>query len=161
MDFTNIIIILIVVIIVIIICRNSKEDFGNVVGAAAPYQELLVNCLNQCEEDANNSFLPEVNTTCDAYCDFIVSDMARKGVPPEDFKLVNFSLNDCEKRCSSSSNAEKMKCLGLCYSEHEVVKWCKEMECPYSGFSEDDCMKMCVSSKNVNNNQMRWNWSKA
>lgn len=156
------VLIIAIVIVVIFLLRSQKEGFGNVIGAAAPYQELLVNCLNQCdEEDPSNRLLPQANITCDAYCDFIVSDMAKKGIPPEDFKLVNFSLNDCETRCASSNNDERMKCLGLCYSEHEVAKWCKEMQCPFSNFDEDDCMKMCVSSKNADNINMRWNWSKA
>jgi len=156
------VIVIVVIIVVLLIFQKPKEGFGNVLGAVGPYQELLVNCLNQCdEEDPSNRLLPQTNVTCNAYCDFIVSDMAKKGIPPSDFKLVNFSLNDCEAKCATSNDAERMKCLGLCYSEHDVAKWCKEMECPYSNFDEDTCMKMCISSKNADNVNTRWNWLKA
>ena len=97
---------------------------------------------------------------CNTYCDFIVTDMQQRGIPPEDFNLINFSLDTCELKCNTSTDSEKNACLGLCYSEREVAKWCKEMECPYSLFDDDDCMKMCTSSKNTNNTNMRWNWSK-
>lgn len=158
----KLIIILLIILLLFLILVKPKEGYGAVNGAAAPYQEQLVNCLNQCEkEDPDKRLLTQSNLNCAAYCDFIISDMAEKGVPPEDFPLVNFSLDSCEKRCSKGTYSERRQCLGLCYSDHEIAQWCKEMQCPYSTFPEDECMSMCVSSKRLDTNNMRWNWSKA
>lgn len=157
-----IIILSLILIFFVIYHRQNKEGYGTVLGSAANYQEQLVNCLNQCEkEDPDKRLLPQANLNCAAYCDYIISDMAEKGIPPSEFPLINFSLNDCENKCSKGSYSERRACLGLCYSEHEIAQWCKEIQCPYSYYDEDDCMKMCISTKQVDNNQMRWNWSKA
>lgn len=157
----NILIFIAIIVIVILFLKKSRESFVPI-GAAAKYQDVLVNCLNQCDmQDPSSRLNPSgSNMNCNAYCEFIVSDMQNKDVPPEDFPLINFSLDTCEKKCGSASTShEKRECLGLCYSNIQAAQWCKEIQCPYSNFGEGECMKMCTSSKIINNNQTRWNWT--
>lgn len=145
----------ILVVAVLLLCGKPE---GFILGSAAPYKTQYNECLNQCvRSDPNKRFLSQANVNCGRYCDSVISDMARLGVPPSDTNISN-SMTKCEKQCGGDT-PEQRKCLKMCYGQNEVAQWCKELWCPYSLSPNDKCMRRCFSTWTANNNQFSgWKW---
>ncbi len=141
--------------------KHNTESF-QILGAAAPYHAQYVQCLNACgQEDPSSSFSSPNNLMCGVYCDYIISNMAGAGVPPE---LVPTSSHQktCEAECriEGASHREIRTCISNCTSQKEVSSWCAELWCPYSLYPTDLCMNMCTSSNGANSNSNSWKWGR-
>lgn len=169
MKLQGIHIILIIAVVVVTVCvilcvmRLENEKYGTVLGALGPYQELIAECMNQCNRtDPSRRLLSQGDWNCGAYCVSVYTEFARQGVPPETLK-VNTSMSDCEKQCSrgeyATNPSAKRKCVSVCTGQNEVAKWCKELQCPYTIGDKNECMFDCVRTNTTNNNQVSWNWS--
>ena len=139
---------------------QGSERFGNVLGQLGPYQVELNECLKRCTRtDPSDRLLPMGNMYCSMYCDTIMTEKAKRGIPPRDFIVTN-NLDKCQRQCNKpdTSPQEKRTCISTCYGHNEVVDWCKSLWCPYSLDNQDRCMKHCTSTWNTNNNQVAWKW---
>jgi len=158
------ILLLLVGIIVLTFCVTGKEKF-QILGSAGPYHAQYVECLNACgREDPSNSFSSPNNLMCGVYCDYVISNLADNGVPPE-LVPVTTRQTTCEDACLASapkgaSHTSVRNCISQCYSQKQVATWCAEMWCPYSTFPEDMCMNMCTSSNGANSNSNGWKWGR-
>ena len=157
---TLICIIIGILLLIFLLSRSSTERYGTVLGAAGNYGQGLVNCLNDCErEDPDKRLQGQSNFNCSIYCDYVISDMAQKGIPPEEFPVHN-NLKKCEIQCSApnATETEFRKCVSVCYGQREALQYCKELQCPYSLDDENTCLKQCASTQGINSNQVSWNW---
>ena len=138
---------------------GSGEKYGGVLGQLADYQPELNECLNRCSRnDPSDRLSAHSNFNCSAYCNSVMTDKARRGVPPR--KTIPNNLEKCTRQCNTpkASENEKRKCISMCYGQNEVADWCKSLWCPYSLDYDDVCMKRCTSTWNTNNNQVSWKW---
>lgn len=143
----------------------TSENYGSVLGQLAPYQKQLNMCLNQCNRsDPNKRLLAQANINCGRYCEYIMTEMAQNGIPPETLPITD-NLKICQAQCNiplesgrKPTESEKRKCVSMCYGQRQVSQWCKELWCPYSLDDEDSCMNHCFATQNVNNNQVAWKW---
>ena len=143
-------------------CESSKEEFGDVLGALAPYKDLLYECEKQCErEDPSKRLLSQGNIACDAFCQSVFTDLARHNVPPPPL-VTDEDL--CEKQCSQGPFANhplsKDKCISFCRCQREVKAWCREMQCPYTDQDTEECMLGCVKNMETNCVNTSWTWKK-
>jgi len=162
----NILIILLVLTLLIgVLYLNKREKYGNVLGAAAPYEKILEQCLSNCDrEDPDQRLQEHGNWPCSEYCHSMVTELARRGVDPSTISMGETTPKSCKEQCTSDSplitNEDKRKCESVCQGEYEVAKWCKALWCPYrpNNQPEDECMKECILTKTTNNNQVSWTW---
>jgi len=152
------------IFVVLVVTRKQVEPFGQILGAAGPYQKQYVQCLNECQKEDPNDRLGHNNLTCGYYCDAVITEMSNQGIPPKDVELDD-NLLQCSQECAKHSTYDTtrrdyQKCVSGCYGAKEVSQWCKELWCPYSRFPQDLCMNMCTSSNGANNNQNAWKWGR-
>lgn len=159
-DLSYVFVIIGVVILLWILCKRKSEDFG-LLGAAAPYQAQLSQCITQCNRsDPGNRFMSQNNLFCEDYCNDIISKFSESGINPKSIPLKdNYTI--CEEQCNveGSTPDEKKKCVSMCYGQNNIAQWCKELWCPYSLWDGDKCMDMCFRTWNTNNNQVSWEWA--
>jgi len=153
-----IVIVLFLTLIVVSTYMYYKTEKFNILGALAPYKKQLVQCIRECNrEDPDTRLLQSGNFNCSVYCESVLTDMARRGVPPENVKILTTS-DKCEKQCSGKyPNVEKNKCIGVCKCHNNVYKWCNN-QCRYSTSPKHECMKDCGDVYLTNCNQTSWDW---
>jgi len=152
--------VILVTIIIIIFFFRVKEKYGTVLGAIGPYKAQFAHCLRQCDRsNPNNRLLGQANINCGKYCQYILTDFAKKGIPPQSIKIEN-NQTKCEKSCSRYYNDHNTfrKCVSLCSGEMEVEQWCRELWCPYSHLPVKKCVNACKAINGTNNNQNSWTW---
>jgi hypothetical protein len=154
--------VVIVAFILIFLClwpHNKSENFGQVLGALAPYREQIGECIAECDrEDPSRRLLAPGNWNCGTYCESVFTKLAEKGVDPKLIKIKN-SFTTCEKQCENApSENSRRKCISMCFGQNEVAKWCKELWCPYTDIDNSECMRDCVRINTTNNNQLAWTW---
>lgn len=142
--------------------QPSREGFGDVLGALAPYKNALHECERQCErEDPSKRLLASGNIACDAFCQSVFTDLARHNVPP---RPIVTQEDLCATQCSQGPFANdplsKDKCISMCRCHQEVKEWCRELQCPYTDQDTDQCMIGCVQSMAPNCNNLSWTWKK-
>lgn len=156
------IIIAVLVFVVIIVYFTSsgssqqKEEFGDLLGALAPYQKQMVQALNNSNRQAVDRRLqPMNNWNAGEYIQSTFTQMRRDGVPPEEPRT---DLKDCEKQCSGTNDPlSRDKCVSMCNCHANVSRFC-ETQCQYSLLPEDDCRISCELRKRVNCNNTSWNY---
>lgn len=140
---------------------RSRENFGQVLGAAAPYHKHYVRCLNECHKQDPTDRMGVSPIRCGHYCDDVISELAKHNVDPLKIETTN-NLEECSKWCNvpNASPGQRQKCISDCYGKRSVNQWCEELWCPYSKFPKSVCMSMCASSQYANNNQNAWKWGR-
>ena len=141
---------------------KSRTEGFDILGALAPYKDALYRCERDCErEDPSKRLLSSGNIGCDAYCQSVFSDMAKKNLPAPP---VVTEYDVCENQCSVGKFAKnpiaKDKCISMCHCHEEVKKWCRELQCPYTDQDPNECMRQCVATQAINCNQGSWTWKK-
>lgn len=161
-DLSIVLVVVCVAMLVLLVVwnRRKSEKFG-ILGAAAPYQAQLSQCITQCNRsDPNNRLMPQNNLYCEDYCNDVVSSFAESGIPAKNIPISdNYTL--CESQCNTpdSTPEQRKKCISMCYGQNQVAQWCKELWCPYSLWDDDQCMDLCFRTWNTNNNQVSWEWA--
>lgn len=136
---------------------SSNVETFNILGALAPYRKKLATCLKECNrQNPDARLLQSGNFNCSLYCESVLTDMARRGVPPEHVK-IDTSSKVCQNQCSSPHKIEEDKCISTCECHHNVLKWC-DNQCLYSTLNKEDCMKQCSDVYLTNCNQVSWDW---
>ena len=160
--------ILVVVVIVVVVIwalprtTQSKPEGFDILGALAPYKDALYKCESECErEDPSKRLLASGNIGCDAFCQSVFTNFARRDLPP---KPVITEYDNCEVQCAAGPFAgdpiARDKCISMCHCHTEVKKWCRELQCPYTDVDADACMKQCIANQMTNCNQVSWTWKK-
>jgi hypothetical protein len=152
---------LLIIIIIIVISStgststNNAEGFADVLGQLGPYKEELNDCLNNVMKDDPTSSLKYPNLFGSMYCNSMLTEKARRGIPPN--KYPNSNINICREQCEipGMSYNKKRKCIIDCHNFREVADKCSVEVCPYTKMDPKVCMKDCISKWSVNSN---WSW---
>lgn len=178
-------IVLVSVAIVLAIAYSTSQPSSpeglTILGALAPYQAHLTECIDQCNRsDPGKRLFSGSNTDCSVYCQAVFTEFARSGIDPKEIPITTHQ-SECETICDTGMKelpeyiagridgklATDMRrdCIGVCTGHRNIAEWCKKIQCPYSADYLDDnnknvpgCMEQCVTSMSANNNQTRWVW---
>ena len=159
-------VVVVCIILFVVVCSRTHSDtqksesFGMVMGELGRYAKPLNACLKQCTQSDPTERLSQNNFDCGEYCHSIVSDMAQKGISPDEYPLED-DFDVCRKKCYSGGYSEndQRKCVGECYGRRQIVRYCATTQCPYSTLPHSTCMKQCVWTNLANNNQNTWVWT--
>jgi hypothetical protein len=175
------ILVLVTVLVLVQANKPSQPEGMAILGALAPYQAHLNECIDQCNRsDPNSRLFSGSNTNCGVFCQSVFTQFARSGVSPDDIPLIT-NQSICEKGCEDHMKTlpeyiedrlhpklrqeMKRKCVNMCTGQRNAAEWCKKIQCPYSNqYFEDGhkgvpgCMKQCMANTTTNNNQNQWTW---
>jgi hypothetical protein len=143
------------------IWKSKKEDF-KVLGAMGNQNELYYKCLYECERsDPGKQMTPTKGSrTCLAYCDSIITDIARRGGPsyPLDLQVVGIpvetAIDSTYEKCGDGTHGAR--CRSLLATASEIDQKCRQ-DCEYSTLPGKMCMNQCSQSRSSNKSS-GWSW---
>jgi hypothetical protein len=142
--------------------RSKRESFKVLGSMGAHQRELYYKCTSACERsDPGKQLSPtHGNMMCQAYCDSVISDIARRGGPsyPMDYLAKDpelKSINDIAFHVCGDG-VENRWCRDKLATGMEIDAKCRQ-DCEYSQYTIDECMNLCAKSKKGNYSR-GWTW---
>lgn len=135
------------VIVYMFVWKKRHERYGAILGTAAPYRDVLVECLSDCQRRDPTTTLGS-DLVCEKHCQSMITD-AQKGGSRSAAPQFPLSIQHSERNASSLRE----------FCELEVEKYCQEMVCSHSKSETSQCMADCVAVRGVNcSTTPGWTW---
>lgn len=157
------ILIVLFLVLVFILCslKKSNENF-KVLGSMGNLKSLYYRCINECEKtDPTKQMTPTKGSmACLAYCDSIITDLARRGGASytDDLKIgnvnVNTNIDDAYNMCGPGTRGSK--CRSVLTTNYQIDDKCRQ-DCEYSTLPQEICMDNCSQSRS-SANSIGWSW---
>jgi hypothetical protein len=158
------IIVILIILAIIASClfiKREKEKF-KVLGSMGNLKSLYYRCLNQCEKSdpAKHMSPTKGSMTCQAYCDSIITDLARRGGPSyrDDLPIgrvnVITDIDDAYARCGDGTHGAR--CRSLMATDYQIDEKCRQ-DCEYSTMPVERCMEGCSQAK-ASSKTTGWSW---
>ena len=168
MHLAGILIIALIVLIIILMTNKSSsyrnapapeekiEEFGDVLGALGPYQAQIAAAIDQTRQtDPSKRLEPGNDWNAGMYIQSTFTDMARKGIPPQEPITI---ISRCTEQCKSNDPLASQKCTGMCYCRENCRVSC-EIDCEYTDEPRESCLRGCMATKTTNCNQFAWGFA--
>ncbi|HMP29091.1 MAG TPA: hypothetical protein PKD85_05805 [Saprospiraceae bacterium] len=159
------IIVILILVAIVALClflkERQKEDF-KVLGSMGNLKGLYYQCLNQCEKSdpAKNMSPTKGSMACQAYCDSIITDLARRGGPSyrDDLPIgnVNVITNIDKTYASCGDGTHGARCRSLKATDYQIDDKCRQ-DCEYSTLPKRQCMERCSQTK-ASSKSTGWSW---
>lgn len=141
---------------------SCKQENFKVLGSLGNMKDLYYRCVDQCEKtDPAKQLSPSKGSmSCLAYCDAIITDLARRGgpsyrddLPPGDINVVT-NIDKSYQRCGDGTHGAR--CRSLMTTDYQIDDKCRQ-NCEYSTLPTKRCMEGCSQLRSGAKN-IGWSW---